>query len=47
MMNLLWGKAIATGAHAGSLYRVMRMLASISVFQKLPGQRFALTPMGR
>src|ERR1700730_3487768 len=74
MMNLLWGKAIATtlsalaklgvadqmgaepataeslaavtGANAGALYRVMRMLASIGVFQELAGQRFALTPMG-
>ncbi len=75
MMNLIWGKAIATslsalaklgvadqmgdrpvtaeslaaatGANAGALYRVMRMLASIGVFQELAGQRFALTPLGR
>src|ERR1700730_11505779 len=75
MMNLLWGKAIATtlsalaklgvadqmgdepataeslaaatGANAGALYRVMRMLPSIGVFQDLPAQRFALTPVGR
>jgi hypothetical protein len=75
MMNLLWGKAIATtlsalaklgvadhmgdqpstaesladatGANASALYRVMRMLASVGVFEELPGQRFALTPVGR
>jgi hypothetical protein len=39
--------AAKTGAHADSLYRVMRMVASLGVFQELPGQRFALTPMGR
>jgi hypothetical protein len=39
--------AAATGADAGALYRVMRLLASIEIFEELPGQRFALTPMGR
>jgi len=29
--------AAATGANAGALYRVMRMLASIGVFQNWPG----------
>ncbi len=38
--------AAATGVNANALYRVMRMLASVGVFQELPGQRFALTPMG-
>jgi hypothetical protein len=76
MMNLLWGKAIATslsalaklgvadhlsadeptsaeavaaatGAHAPSLYRVLRMLASLGVFHEWPGQRFTLTPLGQ
>ncbi|MEZ5401330.1 MAG: methyltransferase [Bryobacteraceae bacterium] len=39
--------AAASGAHAHSLYRVMRMLAGLGVFQEFPGQRFALTPVGR
>jgi hypothetical protein len=34
------------GAHAPSLYRVMRMLASMGVFNETPGRRFALTPVG-
>jgi hypothetical protein len=38
--------AARTGAHAPSLYRVMRMLASMGVFKEEPGKRFALTPAG-
>jgi hypothetical protein len=35
------------GAHPGSLYRLMRALAGIGVYEELAGQRFALAPMGR
>jgi hypothetical protein len=35
-----------TGAHAPSLYRVMRMLASMGAFKEEQGERFALTPAG-
>jgi SAM-dependent methyltransferase len=35
-----------TGAHAPSLYRVMRMLASMGVFKEEQDKRFALTPAG-
>jgi hypothetical protein len=35
----------ATGAHAGSLYRLMRALASVGVFSEGDGGRFALTPL--
>jgi hypothetical protein len=38
--------ASKTGAHAPSLYRVMRMLASMGVFREEEGKRFALTPAG-
>ena len=38
--------AAKTGAHAPSLYRVMRMLASMGVFKEEQGKRFALTPAG-
>jgi O-methyltransferase domain len=34
------------GAHTPSLYRVMRMLASVSVFRET-GRQFALTPVGK
>jgi hypothetical protein len=34
------------GAHAPSLYRVMRMLASVGVFKEGPPRSFALTPVG-
>ena len=34
------------GAHAPSLYRVLRMLASVGVFEEAAGKRFALTPVG-
>ena len=37
--------AEATSAHAPSLYRTLRMLASIGVFQEHEGQRFTLTPL--
>ncbi|GAB4407681.1 MAG: methyltransferase [Bryobacter sp.] len=39
--------AAATHAHAPSLYRVLRMLASLGVFAEHPGQRFTLTPLGQ
>src|SRR3982751_3858828 len=35
-----------TGSHSPSLYRVMRCLASLDVFQELPGKKFALKPIG-
>lgn len=35
-----------TGSHAPSLYRVMRCLASVDVFEELPGKRFALKAIG-
>jgi O-methyltransferase domain len=34
------------GAHAPSLYRVMRMLAGFGVFKEGPSRHFALTPIG-
>ena len=38
--------AAAVGAHTPSLYRVMRMLASMGVFNEVQGKRFALSPAG-
>jgi hypothetical protein len=38
--------ASATGAHGPSLYRVLRMLAGIGVFDEGADGRFALTPLG-
>jgi hypothetical protein len=38
--------AAKTGAHAPSLYRAMRMLASLGVFKESPKRHFALTPVG-
>jgi hypothetical protein len=38
--------ATKTGAHAPSLYRAMRMLASLGVFKESPKRHFALTPVG-
>jgi len=38
--------AAKVGAHAPSLYRVMRMLASMGVFNEVNGKRFALSPAG-
>jgi hypothetical protein len=38
--------AAKAGAHAASLYRVMRMLASFGVFREGPPRQFALTPLG-
>jgi hypothetical protein len=38
--------AAKTGAHPPSLYRVMRLLASMGIFKEEPGKRFALTPAG-
>jgi len=37
--------AKATGTHAGSLYRVMRALASVGVFAEVEDGRFTLTPL--
>ena len=37
--------AQATGAHAGSLHRLLRFLASLDVFVERPDGRFALTPL--
>src|SRR5436190_14563441 len=37
--------AEATGAHAGSLHRLLRLLASLDVFAEQPDGRFALTPL--
>jgi hypothetical protein len=36
-----------TGAHPQSLYRVMRTLASVGVFEELAEKQFSLTPVGR
>ena len=36
-----------TGAHAPSLYRVMRMVGMLGVMQEHPGKLFTLTPVGR
>jgi O-methyltransferase domain len=38
--------AAGCGAHASSLYRVMRMLAGFGVFKEAPPRQFALTPIG-
>lgn len=38
--------ATKVGAHAPSLYRVMRLLASLGVFKEAPARHFALTPVG-
>ncbi|MGH6734642.1 MAG: methyltransferase [Methyloceanibacter sp.] len=38
--------AAKVGAHAPSLYRVMRMLAAMGVFRQGPERSFALTPVG-
>jgi O-methyltransferase domain len=38
--------AAKVGAHAPSLFRVMRMLAGFGVFSQEPGGKFALTPLG-
>ncbi|HLO22676.1 MAG TPA: methyltransferase [Methyloceanibacter sp.] len=38
--------ATKVGAHAPSLYRVMRLLASLGVFKEGPARYFALTPVG-
>lgn len=37
--------AAATGAHLDALYRVLRTLASIGVFEEIEPRRFALTPL--
>src|SRR4051794_26774714 len=38
--------AEAVGAHADSLYRVLRALAAVGVLHEEDGRRFALTPVG-
>ena len=38
--------ATATGSHADSLYRLLRALASIGIFQEESGRRFSLTELG-
>jgi hypothetical protein len=38
--------AACTGAQMGPLYRVMRLLGAVGVFEELPGRRFRLTQMG-
>ncbi len=38
--------AAATGAHAATLYRLLRALASVGVFHEGEGRRFTLTPLG-
>ena len=37
--------AAATGARADALYRALRALASLGVFEEVAGRRFALTPL--
>lgn len=38
--------AVAAGADAPALYRLLRALAAVGVFREEPGRRFALTPLG-
>src|SRR3954449_8147215 len=38
--------AAAVGAHAESLYRVLRALAAVGVSREEDARRFALTPVG-
>ncbi len=38
--------AIATGSHAPSLYRLLRALAGVGVFEETGERQFALTPLG-
>ncbi len=38
--------AMTTGAHAPSLYRLLRALASAGVFREEEGRQFSLTPVG-
>jgi len=38
--------AAATNAHAGSMYRLLRALASVGVFHEEESRRFSTTPMG-
>jgi hypothetical protein len=38
--------AVAVGAHADALYRVLRALAAVGVFTELDGAWFVLTPLG-
>jgi len=36
--------AVACGAHGASVYRLLRGLASVGIFQEIDGKRFTLTP---
>ncbi len=38
--------ALSVGVHPGSLYRLLRALASVGVFTEVEPRRFALTPIG-
>lgn len=38
--------AEATGTHAGALYRVLRFLAGVGLFEEIAPHQFALTPLG-
>ncbi|HEX5502371.1 MAG TPA: methyltransferase, partial [Thermomicrobiales bacterium] len=38
--------AQATATHAGALYRVLRFLAGVGLFDEVAPRRFALTPLG-
>ena len=38
--------ADVVGCHAGALYRLLRALASVGVFEEIEGQRFSLTDIG-
>ena len=38
--------AEATGCHSGSLYRLLRALSSIGVYEELPDRSFRSTPLG-
>src|SRR6186997_2555611 len=37
--------AEATGTHTDSLYRILRMLAMVGVYNEEEGKRFSLTPL--
>jgi hypothetical protein len=39
--------AVASGAHPGALYRLLRALAAAGIFSEQPAHRFALAPLGQ
>src|ERR671928_97756 len=39
--------AAATGTHAPSLYRLLRALASVGIFNEAAGRTFSITPLGQ